>query len=126
MMRLQFSLLMMFIAAFSSMETEKALVAAPESAPSAVPHPAPVDEYAIAGDGGLVYDPLRREALKTGQLAAYARRRDGRQRCRWAAVVWTFKCPNRQRPTMLCQSHTRSAGKKAPTSATNAACAILR
>ena len=105
-MRLQFSLLIMFIAAFLSMETEKALVAAPASAPSAVHHPAPVDEYAIAGDGGLVYDPLRREAFKTGQLAAYA------------------SAPRRS--TMLCPFRTHLAGKKAATFATNVACAILR
>lgn len=126
MMRLQLSLLLMFAAILSTVGTPKILAAPPAATPTAAHLPAPVDEYAIATDGGLIYDPLRREALKTGQLAAYARRRDGRQRCRWAAVVWTFKCPNRQRPTMLCQSHTRSAGKKAPTSATNAACAILR
>jgi hypothetical protein len=33
-----------------------------------VPEAAPVDEYQIHEDGGLVYDPLFREALKTGTL----------------------------------------------------------
>lgn len=38
------------------------------------PHvPAPVFEYPIHRDGGLIYDPLRREAESTGQLAVYAR-----------------------------------------------------
>ena len=37
----------------------------------ALPEPAPVDEYPIHPDGGLVYDPLRRDAEKTGQLAKY-------------------------------------------------------
>lgn len=35
------------------------------------PQPAPVDEYAIHSDGGIVYDPLRREAELTGQLSEY-------------------------------------------------------
>lgn len=34
------------------------------------PKPAPVDGYAIHADGGLIYDPLRREAVRTGQLDA--------------------------------------------------------
>lgn len=38
---------------------------------SALPRPAPVDEYLIHADGGLVYDPLRREAEATGQLLRY-------------------------------------------------------
>ncbi|MBU3665447.1 MAG: hypothetical protein FGM15_06165 [Chthoniobacterales bacterium] len=33
------------------------------------PAPAPIFTYPIHADGGLVYDPLRREAEKTGQLA---------------------------------------------------------
>lgn len=33
--------------------------------------PAPVDEYPIHPDGGMVYDPQRREAESTGQLAKY-------------------------------------------------------
>ena len=33
--------------------------------------PAPVDEYLIHPDGGIVYDPQRREAESTGQLARY-------------------------------------------------------
>ncbi len=37
-----------------------------------VPKPAPVDEYLIHKDGGIIYDPLRREAEATGQLAKYA------------------------------------------------------
>ena len=37
----------------------------------ALPRPAPVDEYPIHADGGLIYDPLRREAENTGQLARY-------------------------------------------------------
>ena len=37
----------------------------------ALPKPAPVNEYSIHEDGGLVYDPLRREAESTGQLALY-------------------------------------------------------
>lgn len=37
----------------------------------AAPRPAPVDEYPIHPDGGIVYDPLRREADKTGQLQTY-------------------------------------------------------
>ncbi|WP_319586297.1 beta-galactosidase [uncultured Desulfobulbus sp.] len=36
------------------------------------PKPAPVNQYSIHEDGGLVYDPLRREAASTGQLARYA------------------------------------------------------
>ena len=32
---------------------------------------APVDGYTIHADGGLIYDPLRREADKTGQLKSY-------------------------------------------------------
>jgi hypothetical protein len=38
----------------------------------AAPPPAPVDEYRIHADGGIVYDPLRREAEKTGALARFA------------------------------------------------------
>lgn len=34
--------------------------------------PAPVTGYQIHADGGLIYDPLRREAELTGQLRAYA------------------------------------------------------
>ncbi|WP_319586296.1 hypothetical protein [uncultured Desulfobulbus sp.] len=37
------------------------------------PKPAPVNEYLIHEDGGLVYDPLSREAASTGQLARYAK-----------------------------------------------------
>ncbi len=37
----------------------------------AIPEPAPVNEYRIHEDGGLVYDPQRREAERTGQLANY-------------------------------------------------------
>ncbi|MHB0998108.1 MAG: beta-galactosidase [Armatimonadota bacterium] len=33
--------------------------------------PAPVDEYPIHADGGLIYNPLSNEARKTGQLARY-------------------------------------------------------
>ncbi len=36
-----------------------------------VPPPAPVEEYAIHPDGGIIYDPLRREAEHTGQLDRY-------------------------------------------------------
>src|ERR1035441_1005034 len=36
------------------------------------PAPAAVEEYAIHEDGGLIYDPLRREAAHTDQLARYA------------------------------------------------------
>ena len=39
----------------------------------AAPRPAPVEQYAIHADGGLVYDPLRREAERTGALARYAK-----------------------------------------------------
>ncbi|MHB1456703.1 MAG: beta-galactosidase [Armatimonadota bacterium] len=35
--------------------------------------PAPVDEYAIHPDGGLIYNPLSREAASTGQLAKYSK-----------------------------------------------------
>ncbi len=72
MMRLQLSLLLMFAAILSTVGTPKILAAPPAATPTAAHLPAPVDEYAIATDGGLIYDPLRREALKTGQLAAYA------------------------------------------------------
>lgn len=37
----------------------------------ALPPPAPVAEYPIHPDGGIVYDPLRREAERTGQLDRY-------------------------------------------------------
>jgi len=37
----------------------------------ALPEPAPVHEYLIHEDGGLVYDPQRQEAERTGQLASY-------------------------------------------------------
>lgn len=40
---------------------------------AASPKPAPVDQCAIHQDGGLVYDPLRREAVSTGQLKHYAK-----------------------------------------------------
>lgn len=33
--------------------------------------PAPVDEYSIHADGGLIYNPLSAEARKTGQLTGY-------------------------------------------------------
>jgi hypothetical protein len=36
-----------------------------------VPPSAPVTQYAIHADGGLIYDPLRREAEATGQLRRY-------------------------------------------------------
>jgi len=36
-----------------------------------LPKPAPVESYPIHADGGIIYDPLRREAERTGQLAAY-------------------------------------------------------
>ncbi len=35
------------------------------------PKPAPIDTYPIHADGGLIYDPLRREAERTGQLQKY-------------------------------------------------------
>ncbi|MBI4579884.1 MAG: hypothetical protein HY718_09290, partial [Planctomycetes bacterium] len=38
---------------------------------AAAPKPAPVWEYPIHADGGIVYDPLRREAGRTGQLDKY-------------------------------------------------------
>lgn len=37
----------------------------------APPPPAPVVEYPIHPDGGIVYDPLKREADRTGQLERY-------------------------------------------------------
>lgn len=37
----------------------------------AAPPPAPVDHYPIHADGGLVYDPMRREAERTGRLTVY-------------------------------------------------------
>lgn len=37
------------------------------------PPRAPVSEYPIHEDGGIVYDPLRREAESTGQLRRYAK-----------------------------------------------------
>lgn len=48
------------------------LLILPASALAAAPPPAPVEEYPIHDDGGLIYDPLRREAERTGQLARYA------------------------------------------------------
>jgi len=47
-----------------------AIVAASGQA-SPLPHPAPVESYAIDTDGGIVYNPLGREAAKTGQIEAY-------------------------------------------------------
>lgn len=38
----------------------------------ALHQPAPIDDYSIHADGGLIYDPLRREAAQTGQLDHYA------------------------------------------------------
>jgi len=35
--------------------------------------PAPVFEYPIHEDGGIIYDPLRREAESTGQLSRYTK-----------------------------------------------------
>ena len=44
----------------------------PDAHIPASPHqPAPLDSYAIHADGGLIYDPLRREAEQTGQLKNY-------------------------------------------------------
>ncbi|MHB0999132.1 MAG: hypothetical protein ACYC27_07790 [Armatimonadota bacterium] len=37
----------------------------------AVPQKAPVDEYPVHKDGGIIYNPLSREAQSTGQLAKY-------------------------------------------------------
>lgn len=37
----------------------------------AQPRPAPVDEYPIHEDGGIIYNPLSREAEATGQLIRY-------------------------------------------------------
>ena len=37
----------------------------------ALSRPAPVDEYPVHVDGGLIYNPLRREAEQTGQFARY-------------------------------------------------------
>ena len=37
----------------------------------AMPKPASVEGYRVHPDGGLVHDPLRREAQKTGQLKRY-------------------------------------------------------
>lgn len=45
----------------------------------AAPPAAPVDEYPIHADGGIIYDPLRREAEQTGQLARYHNRPTGRR-----------------------------------------------
>ena len=42
-----------------------------ENPPLAVTEPAPISTYEIHADGGLIYDPMRREAEKTGQLDRY-------------------------------------------------------
>ena len=48
------------------------VLAASGSHAIALPDPAPVEEYPLHEDGGIVYDPQRREAARTGQLARYA------------------------------------------------------
>ncbi len=40
---------------------------------SSFPARAPVDEYRLHTDGGIIYDPLRREAEKTGALDVFTR-----------------------------------------------------
>lgn len=56
-------------------------------------NPAPVDEYPIHADGGIIYDPLRREALKTGQLARYERVQTQQRRVKLAGMEATFTLP---------------------------------
>ena len=44
---------------------------APDLKEAEAGRPAPIFTYPLHADGGLIYDPLRREAEKTGQLARY-------------------------------------------------------
>jgi hypothetical protein len=53
------------------------------------PAPAAVEEYAIHEDGGLIYDPLRREAAHTDQLARYAQATS--QKCDLSSAGFTLR-----------------------------------
>ena len=55
----------------------------------AAPAPAAVEEYAIHEDGGLIYDPLRREAARTGQLAGYGQA--ATQSCKLSTAGFTLR-----------------------------------
>jgi hypothetical protein len=47
-------------------------LATPDPQEVVAARPAPIFTYPLHADGGLIYDPLRREAEKTGRLARYA------------------------------------------------------
>lgn len=57
---------------FQAVQLQPVLGQAPgPTVPPRAPKAAPVDSYAIHTDGGLIYDPLRREAKLTGSLDSY-------------------------------------------------------
>jgi hypothetical protein len=62
---------------------------------TAAPLPASVDEYAIHADGGIVYDPLRREAEKTEQLKKYDQRQTRLEKLELGAYRLQFRIPSR-------------------------------
>lgn len=55
--------------------------------------PAPIDTYAIHDDGGLVYNPLYREATKTGQLAKYDTADFTAKQIKLGDALLVFKAP---------------------------------
>jgi len=60
-----------------------------------LPQPAPVNEYPIHADGGIVYDPLRREAEKTGQLTRYTDAITSRHELKLDPYLLTFSVPDK-------------------------------
>lgn len=58
-----------------------------------VPKPAPIDSYPISSDGGIVYTPLSREAVKTGQLKEYDQAETVRATVRLDDITATFDLP---------------------------------
>ncbi|MEN6581318.1 MAG: beta-galactosidase [Armatimonadota bacterium] len=59
------------------------------------PQSAPVNEYPIHEDGGLVYDPMRREAVSTGQLAHYAKAPVRTQQIKLGNYTLKFSVPKK-------------------------------
>ncbi len=81
------------------------LLALAQFAVAAVPRPAPVWEYPLAEDGGLVYKPLTREAQKTGQWALYENVPMRSATLEAAGYKLTFNRREKRRPMTRCPSN---------------------
>lgn len=87
----------------------------PAAAALVLPEPAPVDEYRVHPDGGLVYDPLRREAQNTGQLKRYVHPQTTKRELSLGGYKLSFAVPKKATAyDVVPISYTLSGNGKRP------------